>query len=72
MEDPVHQPLVGSSCIFQSKGHYSIAIDPLPRDERGLFLVVGIHADLVVAGESIHEAEEFMAGCGVYYEVDSR
>ena len=32
-------------------------------------MVVGIHADLVVAGESIHEAKEFMANCGVYYEV---
>ena len=31
-----------------------------------------IHVDLVVAGESIHEAEEFMAGCGIYYEVDQR
>ena len=31
-----------------------------------------MHADLVVAGESIHEAEEFMAGCGIYYEVDPR
>ena len=34
-------------------------------------MVVGIHADLVVAGESIHETEEFMASCGIYYEVDS-
>ena len=33
-------------------------------------MVVGIHADLVVAGESIHETEEFMASCGIYYEVD--
>ena len=35
-------------------------------------MVVGIHADLVVAGESIHEAKEFKAGCGIYYEVDLR
>ena len=33
-------------------------------------MVVGIHSDLVVAGESIHETEEFMAGCGIYNEVD--
>ena len=33
-------------------------------------MVVGIHADLVVAGESIHETEEFMACCGIYNEVD--
>ena len=33
-------------------------------------MVAGIHADLVVAEESIHETEEFMAGCGIYNEVD--
>ena len=49
-----------------------IAIGSLPCDERGLFLVIWIHANLVVAGESIHKAEEFMAGCGIYNEVDSR
>ena len=58
--------------MFYPKRHHSIAIGPLARDELGLFLVVGIHADMVVAGESIHEAEEFMAGCGIYYEVDPR
>ena len=35
-------------------------------------MVVGVHADLVVTGESIHKAEEYMADCGVYYKVDSR
>ena len=35
-------------------------------------MVVRVHADLVVTGESIHKAEEFMAGCGVYYKVDPR
>ena len=33
-------------------------------------MVVGIHVDLVVAGESIHETKEFMADCGIYNEVD--
>ena len=33
-------------------------------------MVIGIHADLVVAGESIHETKEFMASCGIYYEID--
>ena len=33
-------------------------------------MVVEIHADLVVARESIHETEGFMAGCGIYNEVD--
>ena len=72
LEHPVHQPMVGSSCVFQSERHYPVAIGPLPYNERGLLLVVGVHADLVVIGESIHKAEEFMAGCGVYYKVDPR
>ena len=33
-------------------------------------MVVGIHADLVVVGESIHETEEFMADGDIHYEVD--
>ena len=33
-------------------------------------MVVEVHADLVVIEESIHETKEFMAGCGIYYEVD--
>ena len=43
-----------------------IAIGSLPCDERGVFLVIWIHADLVVAAESVHKTEEFVAGCGVY------
>ena len=46
-----------------------IAIGSLPCDEQGLFLVIWIHVDLVIAGESIHKTEEFMAGCGIYDEV---
>ena len=34
-------------------------------------MVVEIHVDVVVAREGIHETEEFMAGCGIHYEVDS-
>ena len=49
-----------------------IAISSLPCDERGLFLVIWIHADLVVSGESIHKTEEFMAGCSIYDKVNSR
>ena len=48
-----------------------IAIGSLPCDKRGPFLVIWVHADLVVAGESIHKTEEFMSGCGIYDEVDS-
>ena len=69
---PVYQPLISSSRILEPEGHHTIAIGSLPCDEQGIFLVIWIHADLVVAGECIHETEEFMAGCCIYDDVDSR
>ena len=72
MEHPVYQPLISSFRILKPKGHHTIAIGPLSFDNRGLFLVIWIHADMVVAEESIYKTEEFMAGCCIYDEVDSR
>ena len=70
LEHPVHQPLIVSSCVLEPKRHHTITIGSLRCDERGLFLVVWVHTDLVVAGEGVHKTEEFMAGCGIYDEVD--
>ena len=72
LEHPVHQPLIGGSCVLDPKWHHTITIGSLRCDERGLFLVFWVHADLVVAGEGIHKTEEFMAGSGIHDEVDSR
>ena len=66
LEHPVHQPLIGSSCIFEPKRHHTITIGSLPCDELVFFLVNWVHADLVVAREGIHKTKEFMAGCGIY------
>ena len=71
LEHPVHQPLISSSCVLEPKWHHTITIGSLRCDERGLFLVIWVHADLVVAGEGIHKTEEFMAGSGINDEVDS-
>ena len=35
-------------------------------------MVVGVHYDLIIARESVHEAEELVANCGVHYKADSR
>ena len=72
LEHPVHQPLIGSSCILEPERHHTITIGSLRCDERGLLLVVWVHTDLVVAGEGIHKTKEFMAGYGVYDEVYPR
>ena len=72
LEHPVHQPLIGSFYVLEPKRHHTITIGSLRCHERGLFLVVWVHTDLVVAGEGVHKTEKFMAGCGVYDEVDPR
>ena len=72
LEHPVDQPLICGPCVLEPEGHHTVAIGSLCCDERGLFLVIWIHADLIVAGESIHKTEEFMASCSIYDEVDPR
>ena len=55
LEHPVHQPLISSSCVLEPKWHHTIIIGSLRCEERGLFLVIWVHADLVVAREGIHK-----------------
>ena len=35
-------------------------------------MITGVHSDLVISREGVHEAENLMASCGVYYKVDLR
>ena len=70
LEHPVYQSLVSGSCVLESKRHHPIAIGSLRCDEQGLFLVVWVHTDLVVAREGIHKTEKFIACCSVHDEVD--
>ena len=72
LEHPVHQSMVGVSCVLESKRHHPITIGSLHCNKRGLFLVVWVHTDLVVAGKGIHKTEKLMACCGVHDEVDPR
>ena len=34
-------------------------------------MVVGVHFDLIITQESVHEAKEIVASSGIHYEVDS-
>ena len=34
-------------------------------------MVVGVHSDLIITRESVHEAEELVTSSDVHYEVDS-
>ena len=33
-------------------------------------MVVGVHSDLIITRESLHEVEELVANSGIHYEVD--
>ena len=33
-------------------------------------MVAGVHSDLIITRESVHEAEELVASSGIHYEVD--
>ena len=48
-----------------------IVICPLSSHEGCLLLVAGVHPDLIIARESVHEVEELVASNGIHYEVDS-
>ena len=65
LEHFVHKPLVRCPCILQTEGHNFVVIQASIGDKRGLFLIFRVHEDLVVIGECIHEAEQFVTGCKV-------
>ena len=62
--------MIGGSSILEPKWHHTIAISSLHCHERGLFLVLWVHTDLVVAEKGVHKTEEFMACRSVHDEVD--
>ena len=59
-------PLVGCPGVFESEGHGGIAIRTKRHDERHLDLVVLLEGYPVIAGVTVEEGEEFLAGDGVY------
>ena len=54
-EDLIDHPLIGDSGILQPEGHYLITVSPSVNDEGYLLFIFGIHPDLIVSGEGIHE-----------------
>ena len=59
-------PLIGHPGVLESKGHGGIAVCSKGRDERRLDLVFFLEGDLVIAGVTVKEGEQFVAGGGVY------
>ena len=56
IEQFVHHALVCGTCIFKSERHYLVAVEALASDKAGFVLIRGVHHNLIVPRESIHEA----------------
>jgi len=59
-ENFVHQPLVGCSSVFKTKGHNSVKVLGVIHDEGGLVHVRCGHRDLVVSKICIQETKYFI------------
>jgi len=69
-ENFVHQPLVGCSSVLKTKGHNSVKVVSVIRDEGGLVHVRCGHRDLVVSGICIQETKYFIPCHAVNKSVD--
>ena len=54
-EHSIDKSLVSSTRILETERHYLVAIRSTVGDECGLLAIVGIHHDLIVPGEGVHE-----------------
>ena len=58
--------MIGSPDVLESEGHSCVAVCPERRDERCLDLVFFLEGDLIIAGVTVKEGEQFAADSGVY------
>ena len=59
-------PLVGRPNVLESEGHGGVAVCTEGCDERCLDLVFFLEGDLVIAGVTVKEGEQFADSGGVY------
>src|SRR3954465_11404338 len=68
-ENLIHCPLIGSTGVLQSKGHDCVAEYPKRCPEGGVPLVIQVHFDLIVPGESIHKGHPLIASGVVHHDI---
>ena len=54
-EHTVHESLVSCAGVFEAEGHYLVAISSAISNERSFLAIVGIHHNLIVTRDGIHE-----------------
>ena len=58
--------MISRPVVLESEGHGGVAVRTKGHDERHLDLVFFLEGDLVIAGVTIKEGEQFAASGGVY------
>ena len=56
--------MIGHPSVLEPEGHGGVAVRTEGRDERCLDLIFFLEGDLVIAGVTIEEGEQFAAGGG--------
>ena len=58
--------MIGRPGVLESKGHGGVIVRTEGHNERHLDLIFFLERDLVIAGVTVEEGEQFIAGGGVY------
>ena len=66
IEAHLDSPLISRPDVLESEGHGGVAIRTEGHDERRLDSVFFLEGDLVIAGVTVKEGEQFAVGGGVY------
>ena len=72
IEAHLDSPLISRPNVLEFEGHGGVAIRTEGGDERRLDLIFFLEGDLVIAGVTVKEGEQFAAGSGVYNLVYQR
>ena len=72
VEDVIHQPLVGSSDLFDAKWH-DLIVEVVGISPKSHFLFISrMDLDLIVPRECIEKTEDIVACCSVNESIDGR
>lgn len=72
MEYLCHDPLECDANVLEAKWHNTVSESAPWGSECCLILVLGTYPNLVVARESIHQGEGFMADARIHYLINKR
>ena len=69
-EHTVDESLVSCASILKTERHHPVAVSAAVSYEYGFLLIVGVHYDLIVPGECVHERQKFVTSCRFDQAID--